>query len=532
MTRITTAVCTVLSLLLCLFALQLRAASFECDRAATVVEQAVCDNFQLSVDDRVMSFLYSQRLQAPTSSRQVARTPDGGSGLSSWFAPVRLDEEVLDLIRQEQVDWLQNERRSCGGDEGCLQTAYSKRIDQLLEVVRVEVPSSASGNRINFYEEGAEKEALRLWASIFENIERHNLFPDFQSGEEYFARNGTAQHSRSATQSPVFYENTDQASQGPLDWGVNINYDALTSCIGSSGLSDIDWWGGPMRLDTLAQLNDCLEMYWVDQNNFGSGGIVFPRVHTAFATEADHPFRLAYGGLCEGFLETDFVCSDPSRRILIETVETMASWALSEGYIDEAILRELLWPWKENHLFNSFVDEPYQREAFERASLSIISDLSHMGTFPSDLDYGRCRFNSDDVMVCPTLDVGARGTLRVSGTTDICKIGDFEYQLERRDASYSLGISGPPFDYTLEYKMNISGAGTGPCAYSYFASEGGGQISIDFGAGCYEEGAELPKTMSVSIKNYGDGPIPASVLDHLAAGDCELQFTGQFGGRL
>ena len=530
MTRITAAITTVFSTLLCLLAPQLRAASFDCDRAGTVVERAICANFQLSVDDRVMSFLYSQRLQAPTSSRQVARTPDGGSGLSSWFAPVRLDEEMLDVIRQQQVDWLQYERRSCGGDEVCLETAYSKRIDQLLEVVRVEVPSSHAGNRINFYEEGAEKEALRLWASIFENIERHNLFPHFQSGEEYFARNGTAQHLRSATQSPVFYENTDQASQGPLNWGVNFDYDALTSCIGSSGLSDIDWLGGPMRLDTRAQLNDCLEMSWVERNNFGSGEIVFPRVHTAFATKADHPFRLAYGELCEGFREAGFVCSDPSHRILIETVETMASWALSEGHIDKEILRELLWPWKENQFFNSFVDESYRREGFKQASLSILNTLSHMRTFPNDLDYGRCRFNSDDVMVCPTLDVGRRGTLRVSGTTDICKIGDFEYQLERRDASYSLGISGPPFDYTLEYKMNISGAGTGPCAYSYFASEGGEQISMDFGAACTEEGAELPKTMSVSINNYRDGPIPASVLDHLVAGDCELQFTGQFGG--
>ena len=54
---------------------------------------------------------------------------------------------------------------------------------------------------------------------------------------------------------------------------------------------------------------------------------------------------------------------------------------------------------------------------------------------------------------------------------------------------------------------------------------------MDFGAACTEEGAELPKTMSVSINNYIDGPIPASVLDHLVAGDCELQVTGQFGGR-
>jgi hypothetical protein len=54
---------------------------------------------------------------------------------------------------------------------------------------------------------------------------------------------------------------------------------------------------------------------------------------------------------------------------------------------------------------------------------------------------------------------------------------------------------------------------------------------MDFGAGCTEEGAELPKTMSVSINNYLDGPIEASVLDYLAAGDCELQVTGQFEGR-
>ena len=57
MPRITAAITTVFSMLLCLFAPQLRAASFDCDRAGTVVERAVCDNFQLSVDDRVMSCL-------------------------------------------------------------------------------------------------------------------------------------------------------------------------------------------------------------------------------------------------------------------------------------------------------------------------------------------------------------------------------------------------------------------------------------------------------------------------------------------
>ena len=510
------------------------AASFDCDLATTAVENAICEDFHLSVDDRVLNFLYSQRLSAPNSSRQIPTYVGRDGELFNWFEPVSADEETIGRVRQDQSDWLKYEREACGGDIACLRDGYSSRIDQLLQIVRLERPGS--GNRINLNKEGAEKELLRLWASIFENIDRHGLFPQFVDGAEYFALNGTAQYLRSEIASPIFHENDDPNLQGPLDWGVNTDYNSLIGCIGPAGLSDIHWWGRSMYLDTFAQLNDCLEMYWVERNQFGTGEMIFPRISTPFSEQAeDQPFRLAYAGLCGGFIETRSVCSDPSRRILIETVESMAAWSLAEGNIDENTLRELLWPWKENNLFQQIADDPYDSSKFERSSLSLLNTLSHMRTFPNDLDFGRCRFNADDVMVCPTLSVGGRGSLRISGATDICRIGDFEYQLKRSGENYFLSVEGPPFDQAIEYEMTYSMKGTGPCTYSFLASTGsvglGGQIEVDFGPGCFSDDQELPKTMSVIVNDFVDGPIPPSVLNQLAGGNCELQVSGEFGGR-
>ena len=81
------------------------AASFDCTKAETADEKAVCADRQLNDDDVEMSVLYSQL------------KPLLGMG-------ARGDME------DDQVAWLKR-RASCGDDRVCLSKAYQDRLRQL-----------------------------------------------------------------------------------------------------------------------------------------------------------------------------------------------------------------------------------------------------------------------------------------------------------------------------------------------------------------------------------------------------------------
>ena len=82
-----------------------RAASFDCAKAATADETAICADRQLNDDDVEMSVLYTQL------------KPLLGMG-------ARGDME------DEQAAWLRR-RAACGDDRACLKEAYRDRIRQL-----------------------------------------------------------------------------------------------------------------------------------------------------------------------------------------------------------------------------------------------------------------------------------------------------------------------------------------------------------------------------------------------------------------
>lgn len=75
------------------------AASFDCAKASTLIENAVCTNPELSRKDEVLGRLYQSALKQDPS------------------------------VRSEQISWLR-ERNRCI-DERCLINAYDRRIDEL-----------------------------------------------------------------------------------------------------------------------------------------------------------------------------------------------------------------------------------------------------------------------------------------------------------------------------------------------------------------------------------------------------------------
>jgi uncharacterized protein len=85
------------------------AASFDCNKATTETEIAICDSPELSALDERMSGVYVR-------GRQVTKNVSG-SNLE---------------IQTDQIDWL-NKRNQCGAETSCLLNAYQTRIEELKE---------------------------------------------------------------------------------------------------------------------------------------------------------------------------------------------------------------------------------------------------------------------------------------------------------------------------------------------------------------------------------------------------------------
>ena len=86
------------------------AASFDCGKAATPDEQAICASYVLSDLDTQMATLYSVRMQIPMLM--------GARGAA----------------QDEQRAWLA-ERRACGGDVACIVQSYQQRIAGLKQAI-------------------------------------------------------------------------------------------------------------------------------------------------------------------------------------------------------------------------------------------------------------------------------------------------------------------------------------------------------------------------------------------------------------
>lgn len=88
---------------LLMFPLSAYSASFDCEKARTFIEQAICNNYELSTLDDSLSVAYNRALFRVFNSQQ---------------------------LKINQKNWLKNTRNRCT-DESCLKRVYIKRIDFL-----------------------------------------------------------------------------------------------------------------------------------------------------------------------------------------------------------------------------------------------------------------------------------------------------------------------------------------------------------------------------------------------------------------
>jgi uncharacterized protein len=100
-----------LPILLVLTAATARAASFDCAKATTPDEEAICDSTKLSDLDVEMATLYRVRMELPMLM--------GARGAAH-------DEQRAFLTQREQ----------CGGNVACIEAAYAARIAALNQTIK------------------------------------------------------------------------------------------------------------------------------------------------------------------------------------------------------------------------------------------------------------------------------------------------------------------------------------------------------------------------------------------------------------
>lgn len=92
-------------------------ASFDCAKAASPTEAAICREPSLGAKDIRMAAYY----------RVLEEAAPAWSGMAY--------REFRDAERERQADWIAKQRDPCAGDLACLQQAYDARIAELTSTI-------------------------------------------------------------------------------------------------------------------------------------------------------------------------------------------------------------------------------------------------------------------------------------------------------------------------------------------------------------------------------------------------------------
>jgi uncharacterized protein len=95
--------------------LHAQVASFDCHKAQTPTEHAICASPDLARKDITAAAYYQLLLRLKPATAGMAY------------------REFDDKVRDDQRQWLQRGRDICQGDTRCLSNAYDRRIDALLK---------------------------------------------------------------------------------------------------------------------------------------------------------------------------------------------------------------------------------------------------------------------------------------------------------------------------------------------------------------------------------------------------------------
>ena len=256
------------------------AASFDCSKATTETELAICGDFQLSVDDRVIAYLFEKHMEW-RKGRKTWWTGDG---------PAKTKPEIMG----SQREWLKSTRDTCGDSSNCLRNSLDQRIDYLLDYVRLENPQSGTRYNANIFFKDNEKSGLRFLGGIVENLDSHNILPSLKLSEKTPFIIGTPVVSfYSSTQ--ILWDESGESRNGhilaendnpnmQLDFGEysSVDYDKLNKCLKTRRIRDFRWLGDDLSLNTISRSHHgCITFIW--NNGMGDEhGIFLPNINSEF----------------------------------------------------------------------------------------------------------------------------------------------------------------------------------------------------------------------------------------------------------
>jgi hypothetical protein len=235
-----------------------KAASFDCNKATTETEIAICSDFDLSIDDRIISYLFIKHLE-------------WRKGREAWFSSQALEAPSQEIIT-DQTNWLNEIRNLCGANLDCLTQAMDARIDHYLRLVRLEKPESGTNWQVYIRSLKNSKNALRLLGSIFENVQRHGMLPSMKdTSPSYLSEkfphlsgiNIVEFHTLEKITDTTLTENTLRDEQ--LKFGIYtlVDYEGLNQCLLNRSLKDVVWRGDWVSLSSMADV-ECLSFHWPD----------------------------------------------------------------------------------------------------------------------------------------------------------------------------------------------------------------------------------------------------------------------------
>ena len=471
-----------------------KAASFDCNKATTKTEIAICVDFDLSIDDRIISYLFKKHLE-------------WRKGREAWFSGQALEVSRQEIIT-DQTNWLIEIRNVCGDNLDCLARTMDSRIDYYLNLVRLEQPESGTNWQVYIRSSNNSKNALRLLGGIFENVQRHGILPSMKDPSlPYFSENPphlsganiiNLQNLEKITDT-ILAENTLRDEQLKFGTYISVDYLGLNECLLGRSLADISWRGDWAWLNSKAEF-ECFSFHWPDlfigDETMSNGSI---SVNDDPIFDGAEEFIL-FPLLESKFISIDYlniddlfeICSTKNYELGCENDNIRALDNLRAGFLkqylsqDSRTTTDAMETINQNSQFVSNFENCDGDNCIQNNYLNNLQHINnliqHEGEIPP-----RCKFDQNGTYTC--------------GGNDICIVGESVFQLSKADdEKYKLDIwqdswryspwnGGEDPSYSLDGSKGFEG--TYPCTHDVYYFGG---ITMRYG-GCMESAPEPTDTM-------------------------------------
>lgn len=447
-------------------------ASFNCKKASTDSEKTICSDFRLSLDDMVISKLYS----------------------------LSMNTERKSIIKNEQKDWLSN-RNKCGDNKDCLYSSQIERIKQL--DVQLWENSQFVKDAFNSNPQSLSS-AIRLIASFIENSSRHQMLPAFEHSLTDMQKIEFSNYGgnlvtgfRLPSSETLGRENSNSEMTLNFNGFATLDSEGMAKCLSSQSISDFKLISNRMMLGS-GFANECVDFIWTDTTDI-EGNLVPPKMRSSYLKSTISIGDLAADCSYIKRKEKNF-CDNEDVQIFMRALQSVNKKTLEIENINKSEIAEENLNWLQNSL--SICNE---EQCFIDRILARITDVKSLIDNNGTIASTECGFSDNGTYSCPYGD-GIE-------TTSVCTTNGKFYQLSESGDDYKLSVwndefnwmpdlSSPPSSSTQGYSSTV---GTYPCTSTIFEFPEWGLTWGESKCGSGEEpeviGSSLMTTIYCSEKN-------------------------------